>query len=153
MPLNPDRLLKRLKDADSRARRRFHYRKDPGPDTWRSHRALAETGRDWFGDCDDLASTTLDILINSYPMWPEQDEVARLCFRLKVATLACPKDAPYDHMVAGVQLPDGQFWIIGDTFGEAMRREASEHRIVSWSCLADGNVWRRGDPSLGAGVL
>lgn len=124
---------------DRRARERWRYLADAA-DAWRSHADDVLAGRAWRGDCDDLASTALDLLARAgCPL----DRLWRL-----IVTAA----GGQRHMVGCVQADDGRLWIVGDTFGACYRAESMAHSPVQ-SCRldeahADDNrgLWREGAP-------
>lgn len=126
-----------LQDADGRARLRFTYQPDLSDrDNWRSHADDVEAGRDWSGDCDDLASTVLDLLARaSVPL----DQL----YRLIVSTRR--NDAP-DHMMACAWDDRGACWIIGDTFGPAYPAQDCPHQPLQYQRMDDIGVWRDGAP-------
>lgn len=126
-----------LQDADGRARQRFTYQPDPAPrDLWRSRAEQVLADADWQGDCDDLASTVLDLLA--------RDGVAlgRL-YRLIVSTRR--NDVP-DHMTACAWDDRGVCWIIGDTYGPAYPAKACPHQLISYQRMDEIGIWRDGAP-------
>lgn len=137
-----DITIAQLRYADKVARAHFTYKADgtrPEENTWRSLADEALAGKSWVGDCDDLASTALDILTRTLP-----DDALDKCFRLEVASPDCPAGVPFDHMIGAVMLPGLNLWIIGDTFGEAYPASRMPHRIVNYSKLSEGTVWKKG---------
>lgn len=125
--------------ADRRARAGFRYQTDGVFDTWRSHADQVLAGEAWVGDCDDLASTVLDLLTR-------QGLPLDRAFRLLVAS----GDAPgFDHLVGAVRTLDG-FVVVGDTFGGAYPAGAMAHRAFAYQCLdafaAGEDGWRDGAP-------
>lgn len=117
--------------ADSWARRRFNYISDrPGADVWRSFRADVEANRPWSGDCDDLASTVLDLLgVEGYALTDR--------YRLFVSTTGRPE---VDHMVGAVAF-NGRLWVVGDTNRAFYRLSDADwdvifHQRLDW--VADG---------------
>ena len=131
--------------ADLTARKGFTYQSEgtkPEDDIWRSFADDALNERRWSGDCDDLASTSLDILCRLLA-GKGIDLPLDGMFRLQVQTQDCPPTVPFDHMVAGVMLGH-ELWIIGDTYGHAYPYKRSPHRIVRWSRLSEGVRWYQG---------
>lgn len=126
--------------ADATARRGFSYQEDPAKwDNWRSHADEALSGRPWQGDCDDLASTFLDILCRR---GAALDQLYRLI-------VSSTRSATPDHMIAGVRADDGVFWIGGDTFGPAYRAATMQHRPIYFNRLSEAGrfpVWRKLTP-------
>ena len=125
--------------ADAMARRRFTYVADPfGRDTWRSHADTVLAGSPWEGDCDDLASTVLDLLgREGFPLDQR--------FRLLVSTTS---GRVIDHMVAaGVQ--GGKILILGDTFGPAYDISRMTHRGILFQRMSEARegIWREGVPT------
>lgn len=127
--------------ADKAAKSNFTYEADGDGDTWRSHAEAALARRPWSGDCDDLASTALDLLTR----WDGNMPLDRL-FRLCVASPDCPRDLFYDHMVAGYKDEKGNLFIFGDTFTHACHVSRSPHKVRRYACLSEGIVWRVGQP-------
>src|SRR5689334_393010 len=97
-----------IRAVDARTRDRFTYLAET-VDNWRSHADAVLEGVSWSGDCDDLASTTLDLL-------GRQGVAAVDRYRLVVSSAGTKKP---DHMVACVRAKDGAFLIVGDTFESA----------------------------------
>jgi hypothetical protein len=122
---------------DLQARRRFTYLSETG-DTWRSHADDALVGKAWHADCDDLASTVLDLLGRAGVNLQDR-------YRLVVAS----KGKKPDHMVACVRLGDGCFRIVGDTFGPDYPAAVMKHRGVFYNRLSENSpepIWRKGVP-------
>lgn len=127
--------------ADTMARRRFSYRADPrGQDIWRSHADAVLAGSAWSGDCDDLASTVLDLL--GREGFSLEDR-----FRLLVGS---GFSAKIDHMVAAA-LSGGRLLIIGDTFGPAYPIREMKHRPILYQRMSEARdgIWREGAPPAG----
>lgn len=128
--------------ADNLAQRFFSYQPEPGKtDVWRSFADQAVAGQRWKGDCDDLASTALDLLVRAHP-----DVDQSLLFRLCVATPECERWVPYDHMVAAYINHLGNLVCFGDTFGVPARPRDRGYRVAQYSRLSEGIVWRQGSP-------
>lgn len=126
-----------IRAADLSARAKFTYLPDPpGRDTWRSHADDVLAGRPWQGDCDDLASTVLDL------MFREGELLANL-YRLRVSSQGTET---VDHMIACTWDYRGTAWIVGDTFGEAYPAKVCRHRALSYQSLDDLSTWREGAP-------
>lgn len=123
---------------DLAARARYVYQPDaPGTDTWRSHAPDVLAGCAWAGDCDDLASTVLDLCDRAGAQLPEQ-------YRLIVT-------APNGegHMIAAQVDDAGRIWIIGDTFGsEPYPAESCPHKPVRYQRMSEvaDDTWREGAP-------
>lgn len=126
--------------ADQLARAGFRYQGDGLFDTWRSHADAALAGELWAGDCDDLASTVLDLVTR-------QGLALDRTYRLLVSSTGAPG---FDHMVAAVQAEDGAFLLVGDTFGGAYPAGRMRHLPVKYQRLdefaAGENRWRDGAP-------
>lgn len=101
-------IYEKLKQADALARKNHEYAYDkPGEDQWRSFANVALQGKKWYGDCDDLASTTCDIAV-------------RLGVPLKnlwFVHVSSTRNGRTDHMIAFGKDEKGKLWVIGDTFG------------------------------------
>jgi hypothetical protein len=128
---------------DAAARQGFGYQPDPSDrDEWRSHADDVLAGRTWFGDCDDLASTVLDLAGR---------EGLPLSSRFRLMVTSPGGKPPYDHMLGAIMDETGAYWTAGDTFGPASpaaqcpHRAFCYHRMDEWT--ADGEpVWRTGFP-------
>jgi hypothetical protein len=127
-----------IRRLDAEARQRFTYRPD-AVDNWRSHGDEVLRGEDWQGDCDDLASTVLDLLGRNGMALGDR-------YRLLVSTLG---ESQVDHMVACAVDADGHFWIVGDTFAPAYPAALMKHRGLFYNRLTETQpkaVWRDGVP-------
>lgn len=128
-------LVQSPRELDRLARAGFTYLADPDGDLWRSHADDALNGRKWAGDCDDLASTVLDLASR------DGYRLDRL-FRLFVST---GKSKAPDHMVAVMKGPDLKLWVVGDTFKPAYRLSEMTHRPVFYEKMdvaAAGVLWK-----------
>lgn len=128
-----------IKAADRLARKSFTYKSEAG-DTWRSRADEALAGTAWQGDCDDLASTVLDIL-------GRQGLPLESRYRLVVAS-AGDKRKP-DHLAGCAIANDGSFLIVGDTFRAAYAAPAMRHRGIFYNRLSENQpdaIWREGVP-------
>jgi hypothetical protein len=111
-----------IKATDAAARARFTYRGDGLFDQWRSHADDVLAGRAWAGDCDDMASTVLDLL-------GREGLALDRRFRMWVAS----RGTMIDHMVACAVDDQGRFWIVGDTFAPAYPAGDMRHSpMQSW---------------------
>lgn len=127
-----------IRAIDARVRRRFTYLAETG-DNWRSHAEAVLKGQAWAGDCDDLASTALDLLGQGGVVLDDR-------YRLVVSSTGAKKP---DHMVACARADDGVFLIVGDTFKPAYPASAMRHRGVFYNRLNETQpeaVWREGVP-------
>lgn len=121
-----------IRKADAEARRRFSYKHDPADfDNYRSHADAVIAGQRWQGDCDDLASTVIDLL--------ERRGAAR--DRLMLCKVDSTGDGRIDHMIAIAIDADGQEWVVGDTFAPVYVRARCRHRIIEISKVSDGLTW------------
>lgn len=125
-------------EADTKARAKFTYVSDGVFDTWRSHTDEALANHDWSGDCDDLASTVLDILTREGLALTD-------CWRLMVSSR---HTGTMDHMIACAIDDKGEFWIIGDTFGAAYHAEKLKHQPIDFQRMdkADTDEVQVGTP-------
>jgi hypothetical protein len=133
-----------IRAIDARARQGFTYLADGSIDNWRSHADAVLRGDRWSGDCDDLASTALDLL-------GRQGVATEDRFRLLVS--ASGGKTP-DHMVGCVRADDGAFLIAGDTFRPVYPAAAMRHRGIFYNRLSETSpeaVWREGVPWRGEG--
>jgi hypothetical protein len=121
---------------DAQARAGFTYLADPvGDDRWRSHADEALAGRPWSGDCDDLASTALDLLFRAGA------SLSNL-YRLEVDA----GSGRIDHMIACTWDDAGLAWIVGDTFKAAYPAGQCPHRPVQYQSLDATAVTHQGAP-------
>jgi hypothetical protein len=125
---------------DALARANFIYRGDGMLDTWRSSADAALAGEHWTGDCDDLASTVLDLLgRGGVPL------VQR--YRLFVDTNG---DGKVNHMVGAVQDAAKGFWIVGDTGQPAFEAFRMLYTPISYQRLDEWTTG--GDAAMRAGA-
>jgi len=109
----------------------FIYKSDD-VDTWRVHTSEALMKQNWYGDCDDLASTTLDVLIRAGQ--PRSKAWMVLADVRHTAVL--------DHMIGMVQDVDGHFWIVGDTsYQNAYPADRVKYRIVAIARMDAPTIW------------
>lgn len=137
--LVPEMNAESINKADSDARKRFTYFPDGAVDNWRSHADEVLAGKSWNGDCDDLASTVLDLLGRQHV--PLEDR-----YRLLVTTKGAKTP---DHMIACVRTDEGEFRIVGDTFRSAYDVRAMSHKSLFYNRLSENDpktVWREGAP-------
>lgn len=125
-----------IENVDKLARERFTYKADPVlKDTWRSHAKQVLAGEAWSGDCDDLASTVLDLLGRNGVALEDR-------YRLYVAS---DKSDTVDHMVAAVRANDGDIYVVGDTFAPIYKLNRMAHRLLGSEKLSGlGNVYTGG---------
>jgi predicted transglutaminase-like cysteine proteinase len=91
-------------------------------DKWRVHSPEVIKGESWKGDCDDLASTTLDMMIRAgHPM-----------NKLWMVIVDSSNTGYLDHMVAMAQDDDGHYWIVGDT----SKRNVYPAELITYKVLA-----------------
>lgn len=131
-----------IRKTDHRARALFTYKGDAlNMDTWRSFADQVLAGDAWAGDCDDLASTILDLLgRDGLPL--------NRRYRLLIATQG---DGWIDHQAACVQDDQGRFLMVGDTFGPAYSPPCISGAIRRYQRMdewrGDGRpLWRDGAP-------
>lgn len=133
-----------IQHFDALARRGFTYVTDGVFDTWRSHADEVLRGEPWSGDCDDLASTVLDLLGRCGVALDKR-------YRLLVDSSPYDDNERVDHMLAGALDEDGLFWLVGDTFAPAYLTNYFRHRPVEYHRLSETNalnlpLWREGAP-------
>jgi len=110
---------------DARARARFVYVEDV-MDMWRSHADAVERGEEWRGDCDDLTSTTLDLLTRAgLPI----TQAYRLHVNAGNGPHAGNSATDVNHQIAVVLDDRGDAWVVGDTFGPAYPYTRMEHVV------------------------
>lgn len=126
-----------IQSIDKVARTKFTYKADPPTwDTWRSHAEDVFAKRNWTGDCDDLASTVLDLLGQAgMPLTSR--------YRCMVDSQGGHK---IDHMIAVVLDDQNHFWFVGDTNGEATREVPSSYTFIEYARLDQINQRRKGAP-------
>ena len=129
-----------IRSIDAGARLHFTYRPDGSRDLWRSHADAVLSGRAWAGDCDDLASTVLDLLGRAGLALEKR-------YRLAASTRGTET---VDHLIAAAMDANGGFWIVGDTFGPAYPAGRCRHRLIEYQNLAEVRTgerrWRAGAP-------
>ncbi len=118
-----------IKQIDAQARHRFTYLAD-AVDEWRSHADDVKANRQWEGDCDDLASTTLDLLSQN-GMSPEN------MYRVMVSSTG---GTIIDHMIGYARDDPGVLWVVGDTFGASYKVSDMSHVEIQYSPCTD-IVW------------
>lgn len=132
------------READKYVRDRAVYVHDR-VDLWRSYakEIVADPDYQIKGDCDDWSQTTLHLLhLRGVP----KDKLIRAVVKSKGSSTP-------DHMIGIVQLDDGTFMSVGDTFGHPGRINLTSeglidatttngHRIVATSSFADKLLWR-----------
>lgn len=128
--------------ADGQARGKFTYKPDGATDNWRSHADEVLAGTPWEGDCDDLASTVLDLCGRQGV--PLEDR-----YRLLVSSTGGKLP---DHMVGCVRGSDGAFRLVGDTFRAAYDVTSMAHKGIVYNRLSENpphvaeTIWREGVP-------
>ena len=128
-----------IRAVDAQARHGFTYRPDGAIDNWRSHADAVLKDEFWSGDCDDLASTVLDLL-------GRQGLAVDDRYRLLVSSSGGKTP---DHMVACARAGDGAFLIVGDTYRSAYSAAAMRHRGIFYNRMNETQpeaVWREGVP-------
>ena len=109
----------------------FNYLADV-EDNWRVHSSEVLTKQTWKGDCDDLTSTTLDMLVrNGQP-------------RNKIWFVLADVEHKnmLDHLIGMIQDADGHFWIVGDTSSQnAYPASQMKYRIVAVANGSDPMTW------------
>lgn len=87
----------------------YVYTADP-VDNWNSYSALHVRHETWYGDCDDLTSTTLDMLHRAgQPL----DKMWMLLNNVR-------SRGTLDHVVGVIQTSDGRYYVVGDTDARSM---------------------------------
>lgn len=110
----------------------FVYKSDV-TDNWRVHSSQVMDKKMWFGDCDDLASTTLDMLIRAGQ--PRN--------RAWLVLADVEHKASLDHLVAMVQDDAGHFWIVGDTAAQTFYpADRSKYRWVAVARMDNARAWQ-----------
>jgi hypothetical protein len=126
---------------DAWVRENFVYLADPeNLDSWRSHlhEVTEQHDKEWNGDCDDLASTTLDALSR---VWD-----TALLWRALVRAEGSPGNVFVDHMIGLARMPGGPLYIVGDTFGSPCLTTQRGHKIQMVSQVSAGVSWKQGLP-------
>lgn len=132
-----------IKALDNRCRDHWTYRIN---DTakWRSYGDEVLARQPWFGDCTDLVSTVFDLM-------GRQGVPLKVRWRLLVVAQDTSEVAP-NHMVGAVLDDDGEWWIVGDTYGGTYHATSLLHRPVCFNRLDETlpvtheAVWREGVP-------
>lgn len=101
-------------------------------DNWRVHTSEVLMKQRWKGDCDDLSSTTLDVMIRA------GQPLRKIWLILADVT----HTANLDHLVAMVQDSDGHYWIVGDTSAQnAYPADKMTYRVVAVARGDNMKVW------------
>jgi predicted transglutaminase-like cysteine proteinase len=133
------------------ARDRFIYTSDV-KDNWRVSSARVLLDQRWTGDCDDLASTTLDMLIRA----------GQPLNKAWLVLVDVDHKNLLDHLVAMVEDDSGQHWIVGDTMhGLPIPVAEVKFSVVALARADTMREWRgprslgvfSGDALRGAGLL
>lgn len=113
------------------ARTKFMY-KDDTTDSWRSHTGDILLDEYWFGDCDDLMSTTIDMLSRR----------GQPLDKMWIVLVAVKTKSTFDHVVGVVQDKDGKFWVVGDTdTRSSYPLKALTYRVVAVARSDDVMNW------------
>lgn len=118
----------RIREIDRQIRARFTYTGDGKKDAWLSYADRVLEGLPWAGDCDDLTATILDMVTREGH--PPGD-----CYYLMVDSTGGTK---IDHMVGLILSPEGEQYVVGDTFGPIYSVRKMRHnplRISPWTEL------------------
>lgn len=128
--------LNAIRDIDWQMRVLATYKHDAAlKDTWRSYATSVLAGKPFAGDCDDWASTVLDMLVRAGA--PKD--------RLYRALVSTDGDV-INHFVGIVELDNGERWTIGDTFGPpepVNGNRAGPHHLLEVSRVSEKLRWRR----------
>lgn len=110
---------------------KFRYVSDV-VDIWRVFSSDVMSGNIWRGDCDDLTSTTLDMLIrDGHPR-------SKVWFVL----VNVNNTRTLDHIVGMIEDIDGHFWIVGDTSSQnAYPLDQLKYRVVAVANGSDVKKW------------
>lgn len=122
-----------IKTADSRVRDDFTYSSDI-IDTWRVHSHEVMNTRAWAGDCDDLATTALDMLAR------QGQPLDRMWLVLVAAKQSSKVSGRLDHLIAIVEDDQGRFWIVGDTSEVTVELKFMKYRPLAYMSTND-RVW------------
>lgn len=114
----------------------FVYKSDV-QDNWRVHSSEVLMKQTWFGDCDDLASTTIDMLVRA----------GQPRSRAWLVLADVEHKSTLDHLVGMVEDADGHYWIVGDTSSQtAYPANRTKYRIVALASMDKPEEWK--DPHL-----
>ena len=108
--------------------------------TWVSHAIAVRANAAWAGDCDDLASTVLNLC---YLDGASRDS------RYFLEVWANPGDgSKVGHAIGAMTDDTGKFWIVGDTFFPAPYPvEQMQHVPIQYHHQSeDISIWRAGVP-------
>lgn len=121
--------------ADKKVRKLFTYVHDrAGNDEWNSFAANVKLNKPIYGDCDDFASTVLDLLAQG---GAPRTSMAR-------GLVSSKKTATVDHMVGYCMDDKGKVWVVGDTFGPAYGIKQMAHFQIKYSPVSTGIAWLTG---------
>jgi len=130
-----------IKDCEKDARKGFSYQADfaqtPSQNHWRSRYSDAADGKEWAGNCSDLASTVLDWLCRKGLPLANGYFLAVFDYQ-----------SHGGHAVGCAVDDDGRMWIVGDTFALApYAAEYMRHTPDIYHRLSEPvTAWRKGVP-------
>lgn len=126
-----------IKSIETQARARFVYKADQErQDRWRSFHNAVYAGERWYGDCDDLASTVVNMLgkigVPAYNMWFAHVDTE-------------DPDDKIDHMLAFMlHTSEGPptMYVIGDTYGPCYPAANMKHTLKQACSVSNVLDWR-----------
>ena len=119
-----------IRDMDARVRKGFTYVSDV-KDTWRIHSTAVMTHQPWQGDCDDLASTTLDVMAR------HGQPLDKMWLVIVASQAGAKISGRLDHLVAVVEDNAGEFWVVGDTSGKVTPLAEMAYRPLTFAAMSD----------------
>lgn len=126
-----------IKSADKRVRSNFTYVTDV-VDNWNVHSSNVMDTLPWFGDCDDLSTTALDMLAR------QGQPLDRMWLVLVAASPANKLNGRLDHLIAVVEDDQGRYWVVGDTSRETIELKDMTYRPLVYMSTND-MVWHEAE--------
>lgn len=132
-----EEILQHVRSVNSAIHTQFNYKKDGNNDltSWSIGTEVLLAGDTFQGDCEDLALTTIEILIDTGI--PKEK-------LFKFLTRSGRNKTKANHMIAGFEDKAGQIWIIGDTFFKGIRKlehVSNDHIIDKYSRVSWGSQY------------
>lgn len=132
-----EEILQHVSSVNNAIHNQFNYKKDGDDDlnSWSIGTEVLLADDTFEGDCEDLALTTIEVLIDTGI--PREK-------LFKFLTRSGGNKTKVNHMVAGFEDKTGQIWIIGDTFNSNIRKlehVRNDHIIDKYSRVSWASVY------------
>lgn len=124
-------MLELIKEIDRTVDNQWVYKPDGPKDVWQSFATSITNGLTVYGDCDDKASTALQLAVEAgVPL----DRLVRV--------VAATEDIP-NHFLGAYEDDEGHWWTLGDTITRTTRFDYMNYTVYKYSRLNEGNIWRK----------